>query len=418
MLYSVFSGEYDRTSSGAGRCGNTGGNGFCFLKSGRIERRVKQHVEGLGVDLHEGFFFGDHAFVDEVAGDLNSGSGGTLTVTGLEHVELLIFDRELHILHVAVVCLEGVAHAEELLVHFRKDFLHLGDRHRSTHAGDNVFALCVHKELAHQALLTCSGVTREGNARTGSIAHVTESHHLNFDRGTPGIRDVMVHTVDVSAGIVPAAEHGLDSLEQLDLRIVREIFAQLILILSLELICQLLEIVSRQLDVELDAFLLLNLVDELLEVFLADFHDDIREHLDEASVAVPGPSGVPGFRCDNAYDLLVETEVEDRVHHAGHGCAGAGAYGYEQRIFEVAEFFTGGLFHDGDVFHDLLHDLRIDGTAVFVIFGAGFGGDGEALRYRQTDAGHFGEVSALAAQQISHAGIAFFELINVFCCHY
>ena len=49
---------------------------------------------------------GDHAFVDQVDGDLQRGGRGALAVTGLEHVELAVLDGELHILHVAVVVLQ------------------------------------------------------------------------------------------------------------------------------------------------------------------------------------------------------------------------------------------------------------------------------------------------------------------------
>ena len=38
--------------------------------------------------------------------------------------------------------------------------------------------------------------------------------------------------------------------------------------------------------------------------------------------------------------------------------------------------------------------------------GADLGGDGEAGRHRQAEIGHFGEVRALAAEQIAHVGLA------------
>ena len=62
---------------------------------------------------------------------------------------------------------------------------------------------------------------------------------------------------------------------QLDDGVGREVLAELLLVLGLELLGQLLEIGGGELDVELDALLLLHLVDELLEILLADFHDDV-----------------------------------------------------------------------------------------------------------------------------------------------
>ena len=78
------------------------------------------------------------------------------------------------------------------------------------------------------------------------------------------------------------------------------------------------EVVGVEVDVVLDALFLFHLVDELLEIFLADFHNDVREHLDEAAVAVPRPAGIAGFCGEYLNDFLVETEVKNSVHHAGH----------------------------------------------------------------------------------------------------
>jgi hypothetical protein len=46
------------------------------------------------------------------------------------------------------------------------------------------------------------------------------------------------------------------------------------------------------------------------------------------------------------------------------------------------------------------------GTIVLVEFGANFSGDGESGRDRQTNAGHFGQISSFATQQIFHIGSA------------
>ena len=42
------------------------------------------------------------------------------------------------------------------------------------------------------------------------------------------------------------------------------------------------------------AFLLFHLVDQLFEVFFTNFHNYVREHLNESSVAVPSPTWVAG----------------------------------------------------------------------------------------------------------------------------
>ena len=68
--------------------------------------------------------------------------------------------------------------------------------------------------------------------------------------------NIVVAAVDVCTGVVPGTEYSLDSAHELFLRIVREVLADLCLILSLELVGQLLQVVSGQLDVLRYALLL------------------------------------------------------------------------------------------------------------------------------------------------------------------
>ena len=42
--------------------------------------------------------------------------------------------------------------------------------------------------------------------------------------------------------------------------------------------------------------------------------------------------------------LVVQTEVQDGVHHAGHGSASAGTNGHQQRVLWIAELLADDLF--------------------------------------------------------------------------
>ena len=417
LLDRIFRGEHNLTRGSARGCGQRARDGLRLFEGGGVELRVQQRVERLRVDLHERFLLGDHAFVDEVARDLDRRGSRTLAVTGLEHVEVLVLDGELHILHVAVMRFEGMADALELLVHFGHDLFHLVDGHRGTHAGNDVFALRVHEELAHQLLFARCRVTRERNARTGGVAHVAERHHLHVDSRAPAVRDVVLHAVVVRAGVVPGAEHRFDRAEELFLRVGREVRADLLFIFGFELVRQLFQVVRRQLDVLRDALLFLHLVDELFKVLFADFHNDVGVHLDKTAVAVPRPTGVARLFGDDFDHFLVQAEVEDGVHHARHGRTRARTDGDEQRVFLVAELFAADLFHLGDVFHDLRLDIGVDLPAVLIVLRARFGGDGEALRNGQSHTRHFREVRALAAEEFAHLCIAFRKQVAILLCH-
>ena len=62
---------------------------------------------------------------------------------------------------------------------------HFGYRHRSADTGDDILALCVVQELAHELLLACCRVSREGNACSGIVVEVAEYHRHDSNRGAP-----------------------------------------------------------------------------------------------------------------------------------------------------------------------------------------------------------------------------------------
>ena len=88
----------------------------------------------------------------------------------------------------------------------------------------------------------------------------------------------------------------------------------------------------------------------------------------------------------------------------------------EQRVVGVAEALAGVLLElrQGGL------DLRLEALGVGVVGGvvvADLCGDREAGRHRQPDAGHLGEVGALAAEQLAHVLVAFAEVVDVLVCH-
>ena len=81
----------------------------------------------------------------------------------------------------------------------------------------------------------------------------------------------------------------------------------------------------------------------VLERVLRNLEHDVAEHLDEAAVAVVREAAVARARLEPLDGLVVQPEVQDRVHHAGHRELGAGADRHEQRILDVAELRAGRL---------------------------------------------------------------------------
>ncbi len=160
---------------------------------------------------------------------------------------------------------------------------------------------------------------------------------------------------------------------------------------------------------------------ERLMVFAGTFldaHDDVAVHLEESAVAVVGEALVFAALGKAADGAVVEAEVEDGVHHPGHGVASPGADGHEEGIGDVPEFASHGVLELGDGFVNLAVQGGGVGAVVVVVIGADFRGDGEAGRHGQADLGHFGEVGPLAPEEGLHlpvaVGLAVAEEVDVF----
>ena len=86
--------------------------------------------------------------VDHLDGDADGGETGAFAVSRLQHVEPIVLDRELKVLHVLEMLLEERADFHQRLVRRWHFFGELRDRVRRAHAGDDVFALGVDQILA------------------------------------------------------------------------------------------------------------------------------------------------------------------------------------------------------------------------------------------------------------------------------
>jgi hypothetical protein len=131
--------------------------------------------------------------------------------------------------------------------------------------------------------------------------------------------------------------------------------------------------------------------------------NNVTVHLDKAAVAVPRESFVLRGSDQRQNGFVVQTEVQNRVHHARHGVTSTGANSNKQRhAFGIAELAAHDLFHVLNAgFHLSLKFLRV-GLLVRIVVGANFGRDGESGRHWEIDAGHFREIRALAAEQRFH----------------
>ena len=135
----------------------------------------------------------------------------------------------------------------------------------------------------------------------------------------------------------------------------------------------------------------------MLAGFGFHLHYNASIHLEETTVGIPGELCIAGLLGKGFDDFVVNTEIEDSVHHAGHRLTSTGANGKKKGVLEVTKLLAHGLFDLGNI----CLDLGIESLGVFlsvgVIIGANFGRNGETSGNGNSNAAHFGEIGAFAA---------------------
>ncbi len=155
------------------------------------ERRMQEGIERAGVDRLERFLPREKLLLNRVDGEADRRLGGSLGYAGLEHVEAAVLDRELRVLHVAVVRLQGPEDLHQLRMHVRHGVLHLGDVAWGPDTRHHVLALRVDQVVARGLGGAGDLVAREGDSRARPLAAVPEDHLLHVHRRAPLVGDAV-----------------------------------------------------------------------------------------------------------------------------------------------------------------------------------------------------------------------------------
>ena len=242
----------------------------------------------------------------------------------MQHVELAVLNGELHILHIFIVIFKILGDCCKLLIHLRHILLELIDLAGGAHARNNIFTLRVNQIFTEERFFTRGRVARKGNACAGIFIQVAEHHGLHINGSTPGVGDIVHAAVYVGAGVVPRTENSLDGFHHLCFGIGREISALLLLVILLEALDELLHIIHIEVDIVLNPFAIFDFINDHFKRLFGNFHNNVGEHLDEAAIGVIDEPLEFRIRvaCDHACgNLVIQAEVQDGVHHAGHGSA-------------------------------------------------------------------------------------------------
>ena len=224
--------------------------------------------------------------------------------------------------------------------------------------------------------------------------------------------DALTATVDAGALGVPGTEHGLDAHVHLGAGVLREVGAGLFLDDTLEGVDEALEVLGGQLGVALHAALGLEGVQGIGEQVAVDVEDGLAEHLDEAAVGVPREAFVTANGGKAANGLIVEADVQNGFHHAGHGELRAASHGDQERVGGIAQAATHLVFDAAQRGGDL-GGQRLGNRRLLEICAACLGGDREAGGNGQTELRHLGEVRSLASEQVLHGLVTLGEVVHI-----
>ena len=142
--------------------------------------------------------------------------------------------------------------------------------------------------------------------------------------------------------------------------------------------------VGRHVGVVVGVRQLLGRVERLLELLGWDVEHDAPVHRHEAAIGVVCEALVAGLLGQTLDRLVVETEVENGVHHPGHGELRTRAHAHQQRVGRVAELLAHRLL---ERLHVLRHlGVETFGPAALHVVAARVGRDGESGGNRQARA--------------------------------
>ncbi len=136
----------------------------------------------------------------------------------------------------------------------------------------------------------------------------------------------------------------------------------------------------------------------LFEVEVVHAEHDVAVHLEQTPVGIPRESWVPCQTREALDRLIVQTQVEDRVHHAGHAPARARADRQQQGVVRVAESAAHARLQQRERLIDRGVDVVRDAPRLPIVAQADIGRDREPSRNRDADSCHLCQRRPFAAK--------------------
>ena len=263
----------------------------------------------------------------------------------------------------------------------------------------HIFPLGVDEEIPFNLFVACRGVAGHGHPRGGVVAHVAKDHCLDVHGRAQIMGDAGRVAVINGPFAVPRLKHSFGGQPQLLIRVGGEIHVGVGAENLLKAFRDQLPIVSRKLRIALHTCPFAFGGNDRLKYFVGHVHHHTAKHLHQAAIEVVHEAGIPCQGNHPFHHLIVQADVENGVHHAGHGEFGPRAARNQQRIAWVAKLFACRFLHRLHSFEFVFPHASGEFFARLEVGVASGRGHGESGRHGHAKAGHVGQIGSLAAQQ-------------------
>ena len=249
----------------------------------------------------------------------------------------------------------------------------------STDTGYHIFTLCVDQVFTVEKVFTCTGITRETNTRCRSVTHITEYHSLYVYSCSPFIGYTFHLTIKDSTFVHPWIKYGTDSSPKLFVSTSREIFSGLFFHSGLELLHKFLQVCYFQFVIKLYSFwffYFFNDCFERIDIFLVrrlHAQNNVTVHLYKTTIRVPCKTGITSLADDTFHHLVIQTQIQNSIHHTRHRRTGTWTYRNQQWIFDITEFRFHQFFYTGNgLYYFIFQQLNHFITSQRIILRANF----------------------------------------------
>ena len=185
---------------------------------------MKQLVKLLGRNTHNCLLASNTTLVNHLNGNTKRGKCSTFTNTSLQHPKFALLNGKFDIHHVSIVIFQDLKDMEQLFTSFfkRGNFYQIGNRLGITNTCNNVFTLCVNKEVTVALVGTISRITRKSNTSCRCFTFITKDHNLYINSSTKIIINLILLTINACTLIHPASKYSLLGKTKLEIWILWE----------------------------------------------------------------------------------------------------------------------------------------------------------------------------------------------------